>query len=73
MENIQKGLSLKFNLPLCSNSEDLQKPCRNILRNVSFKLRENVIAAVRERIEDIKIVRNKYFHALKDNIPNDSL
>ena len=56
---------------LCSNSEDLQKSCRNILRNASFILRDNIIAAVTKSIEDLKIVRNECFHALKD-VPNDS-
>ena len=41
-----KGLSLKFNLSLCSDSQDLQKSYRNILRNASFKLRDNIITAV---------------------------
>ena len=68
-----KGLSLQFNLSLCSNSEDLQKSCRNILLNASYGLCDNMIAAVRERIEDLKIARNECFHALKDNAPNDSL
>ena len=68
-----KGLSLQFNLSLCSNSEDLQKSCRNILRNASYRFRDNMIAAVSKRIEDLKIVRNECFHALKDNVPNDSL
>ena len=67
-----KGLSLKFNLSLCSKSEDLQKLCRNILRNASFKLPDNILIAVSKRIDDLKIVRNEYFHALKDNIPNGS-
>ena len=39
--------------------------------NVSFKLLD-IITAVSKRIEDLKIVRNEYFHALKDNVPNDS-
>ena len=54
-----KGLSLQFNLSLCSNSEDLQKSCRNILRNASYKLRDNMIAAVSKMIENLKIVRNE--------------
>ena len=68
-----KGLSLKFNISLRSNSEDLQKSCQNILRNASFKLRDNILTAVSKRIEEIKIVRNEYFYALKNNVPNDSL
>ena len=39
--------------------------------NVSFKLLD-IITAVSKRIEDLKIVRKEYFHALKD-VPNDSL
>ena len=39
--------------------------------NVSFKLLD-IITAVSKRIEDLKIARNEYFHALKDNVPNDS-
>ena len=38
--------------------------------NVSFKLLD-IITAVSKRIEDLKIVRKEYFHALKD-VPNDS-
>ena len=67
-----KGLSLKFNISLRSNSEDLQKSCRNILRNASFKLLDNILTAVSKRIEELKIVRNEYFYALKNNVPNDS-
>ena len=67
-----KGLSIKFNLSLCSDSEDLRKSCQNILRNASFKLRDNIITAVRKRIEHLKIVKNERFHALNDNVPNDS-
>ena len=44
-----KVLSLKFNLSLCSNPEDLQKSCRNILHNVSFKVCDNIIAAISKR------------------------
>ena len=54
-----KGLSLKFNLSLCSNSEDVQKSCQNFLQNASFKLHDNIIAAVTKRTEDLKIVRNE--------------
>ena len=50
-----KGSSLKFNHSLCSNSEDLKKSCRNILHNASFKLHNNIITAVSERTEDLKI------------------
>ena len=66
-----KGLFFKFNILLCSNSEDLQKSCRYIPRNASFILRDNIIAAVSKSIKDLKIVRNECFHALKD-VPNDS-
>ena len=54
-----KVLSLQFNLALCSNSEDLQKSCRNILGNASYKLRDNTIAAVSKRIENLKIETKK--------------
>ena len=64
-----KALSLiKCNLSLCSNLEDLKKSCQNILGSASFKLHDNIIAVVSKRIEDLKIVRNEYFHALKDNV-----
>ena len=66
-----KGLSLKFNLSLCSNSGGLQKSCQNIL-NASFKLSDNITTAASKRIEDLKIVRNEYCYALKDNVPIDS-
>ena len=66
-----KSLFFKFNILLCSNSEDLQKSCRYIPRNASFILRDNIIAAVSKSIKDLKIVRNECFHALKD-VPNDS-
>ena len=68
-----KVLSLQFNLSLCSNSENLQKSCRNIVRNASFRLFDDMIATVSKRTENLKIVRNECFHALKDNVPNDSL
>ena len=32
-----------------------------------------MIAAVSKRTENLKIVRNECFHAVKDNVPNDSL
>ena len=67
-----KGLSSKFNISFCSDSGDLQNSCQNILSNASFKLCDNVVTAVSKRIEDLKIVRNEYFHALKNNLPNDS-
>ena len=38
-----KGLTLKFNLALCEDSEHVQKSCRNILRNASFKLRDHIL------------------------------
>ena len=64
-----KGLFLiKCNLSLCSNSEDLKKSCQNILRSASFKLHDNINAVVSKRTEDLKIGRNEYFHALKDNV-----
>ena len=65
-----KGLSLKLNLSLCSNSEYLRRSCRSLLRNASFKLHDNIVSA--KRIEDLQIVRNEYFHALKDNARNDA-
>ena len=37
-----------------------------------MKLCDNIITAVSKRIENLKIVRNEYFYALKDNVPNDS-
>ena len=33
---------------------------------------DNILTAVSKRIDDLKIVRNEYFYALKDNVPNDS-
>ena len=39
---------------------------------ISFKLHDSIITAVSKRIKDLKIVRNEYFHAIKDNVPNDS-
>ena len=55
-----KGLSLKSNLSLCSNSEHLQKSCRNILRNAYFKLRDNIVTAVSKRTEDLQIETNTF-------------
>ena len=71
-KGVSNTLPLKFNLSFCSNLEDLQKSHRNILRNASFKLRDNIITAVSKRIEDLVIVRNEHFYALKGNVPNES-
>ena len=35
-------------------------------------MHDNILTAVSKRIDDLKIVRNEYFDALKDNVPNDS-
>ena len=37
-----KDLALNFNLSLCMESPNLQKTCRNVLRNASFQLRDNI-------------------------------
>ena len=44
-----KGLTLKFNLALCEDSEHLQKSCRIILHNASFKLRDHILKAVNKK------------------------
>ena len=49
----------------------MQKICRSHAE-IFFKLQDKIITAVSKRIEDLKIVRNEYFHAIKDNVPNDS-
>ena len=33
---------LNFNLSLCMESPNLQKACKNVLRNASFQLRDNI-------------------------------
>ena len=59
-----KGLTLKFNLALCEDSEHLQKSCHNILRNASSKLRDHILTSVNKKFEDFKITRNGYLNAL---------
>ena len=67
-----KGLTLKFNLTLCEDSEHLQKSCRNILRNASFKLRDHILTAVNKKLEDLKITRNGYLHALRNETSSEN-
>ena len=62
-----KGLSLKFNLSLYPESDELQKLCRNILRNASFQLRDVIIKAVNKKIENLKIIRNACINEVKNN------
>ena len=61
-----KGLTLKFSLALREDSEHLQRSCRNILRNASFKLRDHILTAVNKKFEDLKITRNGYLNALRN-------
>ena len=61
-----KGLTLKFNLALCEDSEHLQKSCFNILRSASFKLRDHILTAVNKKSEHLKITRNGYLNALRN-------
>ena len=61
-----KGLTLKFNLVLCEDSEHLQKSCCNILRNASFKLRDHILTAANKKFEDLKPTRNGYINALRN-------
>ena len=35
-------------------------------------MHDTFLTAVSKGIDDLKIVRNEYFYALKDNVPNDS-
>ena len=60
-----KGLSLKFNLSLCPASDELQKLCRNILRNASFQFRDVIIKAVNKKIENLKIIRSACINEVK--------
>ena len=68
-----KGLTLKFNLALCQDSEHLQKSCCNILRNPSFKLRDHILTAVNKKFDDLKITRNGYLNALQNETSRENL
>ena len=67
-----KGLTLKFNLALCENSDHLQKSCHNILRNASLKLRDHILTAVNKKFEDLKITRNGYLNALRNETSKEN-
>ena len=67
-----KGLTLKFNLVLFEDSEHLQKSCCNILRNASFKLRDHILTAVNKKFEDLKITRNGYLNALRNETSREN-
>ena len=67
-----KGLTLKFNLALCEDSEHLQKSCRNILCSASFKLRDHILTAVNKKYEDLKITRNGYLNALQNKTSREN-
>ena len=67
-----KGLTLKFNLALCEDSEHLQKSCHNILRNASSKLRDHILTSVNKKFEDFKITRNGYLNALRNETSRES-
>ena len=61
-----KGLTLKLNLVLCEDSEHLQKSCCSVLHNASFKLRDHILTAVNKKFEGLKITRNGYINALRN-------
>ena len=61
-----KDLALKFNLSLCSNSPNLQKVCRSILRNASFQLRDNIIESITEKLQQFLFIRKQSYDILKE-------
>ena len=67
-----KGLTLKFNLTLREDSEHLQRSCRNILCTASFKLRDHILTAVNKKFEDLKITRNGYLNALRNEASREN-
>ena len=67
-----KGLTLKFNLALREDSEHLQKSCRNILRNAPFKLRYHILTAVNKKFEYLKLTRNEYINALRNETSREN-
>ena len=60
-----KGLALKFNLSLCSDSPNLQKACRSILRNISL-LRANIIQRITEKSEQFSFIQKQSCNILRE-------
>ena len=61
-----KGLALKFNLSFCSNSPNLQKACRSILRNASFQLGDNIIQSITDKSQQFSFIRKQSYDILKE-------
>ena len=68
-----KVSGLKFNLSLCSDSPNLQKACRGILRNVSFQLRDNIIQSITEKLQQFAFIRKQSYNILKEKILSNQL
>ena len=71
-----KDLALKFHLSLCTESPNLQKTkktCRNILRNASFQLRNNIIGGVIVKLKELSSIRNRSYNTLKETISFNEL
>ena len=67
-----KGLALKFNLSLCSDSLNLQKVCRSILRNASLPLCDN-IQSITEKLGQFSFLRKESYNILKEKISSNQL
>ena len=68
-----KGLGLKFNLSLCSDSPNLQKTCRGILRNASFQLSDNIIQSITEKLQQFSFIWKQSYNTLTEKISSNQL
>ena len=68
-----KGLALKFNPSLWSDSPNLQKACICVLRNASFQLRDNIIQSSTEKLEQFSFNQKKSYNILKEKISSSQL
>ena len=58
---------------MCSDSSDLQKACRSILRNASFQSRDNVIQSITAKLEQLSFIRKQSCNILKEKILSNQL
>ena len=63
-----KGMQLKFNLSLCSDSDSLNKTCESALRQTSFKLRDSILKEVRSHITYLSNLRKELISVINGNV-----
>ena len=68
-----KGLALKFNLPLYSDSPNLQKVCGSLLCNASFQLRDNIIQSITEKLEQFSFIWKNSYNIVNEKISSNKL